>query len=158
MVIIRGHALQGTTSVLFGSTAAASYTVNAAGTAITAYSPAESQGLVDIRVASATGTSGITTADHYTFLAPTVTLVSPNSGRGGTTVILTGRYFQGATRVYFGGSPAASFSVTPASTSTPIGTQIVAIAPNASSGLTYVTVVAPGGVSAATIATRFTYP
>ena len=47
---ITGTGLSGATSVLFGTTPAQGFTVNSTGTVITAVSPAEATGLVDITV------------------------------------------------------------------------------------------------------------
>ena len=73
--------------------------------------------------------------------APTLTGLSPSSGptAGGTSVVLTGTDFIGATEVSFGGTPATSFTVDSA-------TQITATAP-AGSGTARVTVTTPGGTS-----------
>ncbi len=54
-VVITGTGFAGATAVAFGSDAAASYTVNAAGTSITAFTPAESAGSVPVTVASLAG-------------------------------------------------------------------------------------------------------
>ena len=98
---------------MFGGTAATSFVVNSA-TQITAVDPAEAAGTVDITVTTPSGTSATTTSDQFTFGAsagPTVTAVSPNSGgiSGGTTVVITGLNFTGATAVMFGGTAATSF-------------------------------------------------
>lgn len=56
--------------------------------------------------------------------APTLDTVSPNVGSttGGTTVVLTGSDFTGATQVHFGSNPASSFTVNSS-------TQITAVTP-----------------------------
>ena len=149
-VIITGTSFTGATSVKFGSTSA-SFTVNSA-TQITATSPAESAGTVDVTVTNPGGTSGTSSADQYTYYAtPTVTNVSPNAGStaGGNSVIITGTSFTGATAVTFG-STTASFIV-----NTP--TQITAIAPAESAGTVNVTVTNPGGTSPITSADQYTY-
>ena len=74
-VTITGAGLSGATAVNFGGTAAASFTVNSA-TSITATSPAEGAGTVDITVTTPTGTSATSASDQFTFVAP-----------GGPTVI-----------------------------------------------------------------------
>jgi hypothetical protein len=66
-VTITGTGFSGATAVKFGTTAAASYTVDSA-TQITAVSPAGS-GTVDVRVTNATGTSATSTADRFTYVA-----------------------------------------------------------------------------------------
>jgi hypothetical protein len=58
------------------------------------------------------------------WLGPFITGLNPNSGpaTGGTSVIITGRHFTGATAVMFGANPATSFTVDS-------DTQITAISP-----------------------------
>ena len=84
-------------------------------------------------------------------LQPGVALVSPTSGPpgGGTQVTITGHDFTGATAVSFGGTPAASFTVT-------ADTSITATAP-AGAGSVDVTVTTPGGQSPTSSADKFTY-
>jgi PGF-pre-PGF domain-containing protein len=77
-VTITGTGFTGATAVKFGSTAAASYTVNSA-TSITATSPAGTAGLVDITVTTAGGTSATSQADRFTYVTPT-----PSSSSGGS--------------------------------------------------------------------------
>ena len=66
-VTITGTNLTGATAVTFGGAAAASFTVNSA-TSITAVSPAEAAGTVDVTVTTAGGTSAKTAADQFTFI------------------------------------------------------------------------------------------
>jgi hypothetical protein len=153
-VIITGTNLTGTTAVKFGTVAASSFTVNSA-TQITATSPAEAAGLVDVKVTTAGGTSATSTADQFTYAAnnaPTVTGISPTSGliAGGTTVIITGTNLTGATAVKFGSVAASSFTVNSA-------TQITATSPAETAGLVDVKVTTAGGTSAASSADHFTY-
>jgi hypothetical protein len=79
---------------------------------------------------------------------PAVTGVSPASGptEGGTSVVITGTGFAVLSHVYFGGTPAESFTVDSA-------TQITAISPPGN-GTVDITVSTPAGASAAG---RFTY-
>jgi YVTN family beta-propeller protein len=84
---------------------------------------------------------------------PVVTGVSPLSGplAGGTAVTITGSNFTGATAVSFGGTPAASFTVSS-------DTSITAVSPAAASvGPVDVTVTTPNGTSATSGADQFSY-
>ena len=71
---------------------------------------------------------------------PTISNVLPATGSevGGTSVVITGTYFTGATAVTFGGTPAASFTVDS-------DTQITAVTPAGTVGAVAVAVTAPGG-------------
>ncbi len=148
-VTITGPHLTGATAVKFGSTAAASFTVNGNGT-ITAVSPAGS-GTVDITVTSPAGTSSTSDLDTFTFdPVPEVTQISPSVGpaAGGTAVTATGTGFTADSTVSFGTTAAAITSVTP--------TSITATSP-AGTGTVNVTVTTPGGTSASAAADEFTY-
>ena len=62
-----------------------------------------------VTVSTPGGTSATSAADEYTYIpAPTVTEVSPTSGRagGGTTVTITGTNLTGASEVKFGANAA----------------------------------------------------
>ncbi|GAA2910343.1 IPT/TIG domain-containing protein [Actinoplanes cyaneus] len=112
------------------------------------------RGTADFRVRTGGGTSAISAADRYTFqparTAPIVSAVSPRSGpeAGGTTVTVTGRDLADATAVKFGTLPGTHLHCTAnsCSVSSPPGT-----------GTVDVTVVTPGGTSAATARDRFAY-
>ncbi len=111
-VVITGTHFTGATSVKFGTTATASFSVTNA-THITAKTKAHAAGTVLINVTTPGGTATSTT--DYTFVVgPTVTSFTPTSGpsSGGTTVVITGTHFTGATSVKFGTTAAGSFSVT----------------------------------------------
>ena len=151
-VIITGMGFIGATAVQFGGTAATSFTVDSA-TQITATAPAGT-GVVDMTVTITGGaTSATSSADQFTYVAvPTVTGLNPNSGpvAGGTSVIIAGTGFIGATEVQFGGTAATSFTINSS-------TQITATAP-AGTGVVDVTVTIPGGATSATSsADQFTY-
>ena len=150
-VTVAGSHLTGATAVKFGSTPAASFTVNS-DTQITATSPAGT-GTVDLTVTTAVGTSATSSADQFTYIpAPAVTGVSPNNGAsaGGDSVVITGSGFTGATAVDFGaGNPAATFTVDN-------DTQITVTSPPGS-GTVDVTVTTSGGTSATSIADQYTY-
>ena len=152
-VNINGLNLAGATSVSFGATASAGFTVNSP-TSITAVSPPGSAGTVDVRVVTAGGTSSISGADQFIYVIPlpTVTGLNIAAGRiaGGTTVNITGTNFTGATAVNFGSTPAASFLVNSA-------TSITAVSPAGSAGAVDVTVVTQYGTSAISSADQFTF-
>ena len=151
-VTITGTSFTGATSVSFGGTAATSYTVNSA-TSITATSPADSAGTVDITVTTAKGTSATSAADHYSYAAPpAVTGISPTSGStfGGTSVTITGTGFTGTTSVSFGGTATSSYTVNSA-------TSITATSPAGSAGTVDITVTTPGGTSATSAADHYAY-
>jgi len=149
-ITISGSGFTGTTSVDFGGSAA-SFTVNSDSTIIVT-APAHSAGAVDVVVTNATGPSSIAAASRYTYFAPpTVTAIAPTSGptAGGTSVILTGTNFAGATSVLFDGI-ATTFTVNSA-------TQITATSPSHAAGAINIQVGTPGGTSAAAQANQFTY-
>ncbi|MGZ6887194.1 MAG: beta strand repeat-containing protein, partial [Acidimicrobiia bacterium] len=151
-VTIGGTGFSGATAVKFGTTAAASFTVNNANQ-ITATSPAHAGGTVDVTVTTPAGTSPTGAADQFTFVpAPTVTSVTPSSGStsGGTSVTIAGTDFTGATAVSFGGTAAASFTVDNAG-------QITASSPAHAAGTVDVTVTTPSGTSATGAADQFTF-
>ena len=84
-------------------------------------------------------------------LVPTLTGILPTSGPtvGGTTVIITGTNFTGASSVKFGSTAATSFTVTS-------NTQITAVTP-AGIGTVDVTVTTLGGTTAISGSDKFTY-
>ena len=151
-VTLTGTGFTGATGVSFGARAATRFTVNSS-TSITAVSPAEPGGTVDVTVTAAGGTSATSGADQFTFVAvPVVSGVSPNSGTvlGGTAVTITGVRLGAVTSVRFGGT-ATWFTVDS-------DTSITAYAPAGESiGRVDVTVKSIGGTSARSTADRFTY-
>ena len=153
-VTITGINFTGTTSVDFGSTAATSFTVNSS-TSITAISPAEPAGVVDVTVSTPEGTSPTTSADRFSYGVPTVMSLKPKAGpaEGGTAVKITGTNLLGATAVRFGSTQASSFS-----TQTVRGaTSITAVSPAEHAGLVDVTVTGPGGTSAVSSRDRYRF-
>jgi hypothetical protein len=126
-VTITGTDLATATSVSFGSTSA-SFTVSS-NTSITATAPAASDGIVDVTVTTAGGTSAKSTKDHYSY-TPIVESVAPNAGSiaGGETVTVTGTGFalgSTATVFKFGTRKATAVSCTSTTSctmKTPIGT------------------------------------
>ncbi len=126
---------------------------------IVAESPQVSKpGPVDVTVTVGLVTSGISTADVFTYIAtPTVSSVSLTGSSsaasgppgGGTQVTITGDGFAGATAVDFGADPATSFNVLNAMS-------ITAVSPEGT-GVVNVTVTTPLGTSATTPADHFSY-
>ena len=151
-VTIKGKGLTGATTVAFGSDDATNVTANKAGTQITATSPVEAAGQVDVVVTTEGGRSAIVPADQFTYVGPTVTQVSPATGPpgGGNNVTITGTELTGATSVTFGGVQASITSVNPK------GTKVVVTAP-AGSGTVEVIVTTPGGSSGSVPADQYTY-
>ncbi len=151
-VIITGTNFTGATAVKFGSTNAASYTVNSS-TQITATAPAGTAGTVDITVTTAGGTSTTGASSRFTYmLAPTVSNISPSAGptTGGTTVTITGTNLMGVSAVKFGGKNASGYTVVSL-------TQITATAPAGTAGTVDITVTSAGGTSATSANDQFTY-
>ncbi|HEX4440110.1 MAG TPA: IPT/TIG domain-containing protein [Thermoanaerobaculia bacterium] len=142
-VVINGATFGGATSVTFNGTTA-TFIVNTS-VKITATVPSgATTGKIAVTTASGTGTS---TTDFVigTGAAPTITSFSPTSGPVGTSVVVTGTNFGGASAVAFNGS-AATFTLSGT-------TQITATVPTgATTGK--ISVTATGGV--ATSATSFT--
>ena len=76
-VTITGTGFLSSARVDFGSTPSANVNVQSP-TELTAVAPPHAAEPVDVTVATANGTSTISTADHYTYLpAPSVTTVTP---------------------------------------------------------------------------------
>ncbi|MGH2609235.1 MAG: IPT/TIG domain-containing protein, partial [Tepidiformaceae bacterium] len=93
-----------------------------------------------------------TTITITEFGLPTVTDVTPDNipVNGGTSVVITGTNFSGATAVTFGGVNATSFVINGS-------TQITAVAPARPAGIHDVRVTTPGGTSANTVNDNITY-
>jgi hypothetical protein len=88
----------------------------------------------DVWVSGFSGNAGAfrTLTENYC-VPPSVTTISPTSGRPGTSVTITGTGFLGASAVNFGSAPAASFTVIS-------DTQITAVSPVQSASTVDVTV------------------
>jgi hypothetical protein len=150
-VVITGSGFTGATQVRFGNVQA-SFSVNS-NTQITAVAPAQGAGTVFVRVTTGAGTSGDVSAAQYTYTGgPAISGVAPGSGpaTGGTTVVITGSGFSGATAVTFDGVNAASFTVNS-------NTQITAISPAHAAGSVFIRVTTPGGTSAQVTAAQFVF-
>jgi hypothetical protein len=106
-VRIVGTGFTNVTSVDFGGTPAASFTVDSA-KGITAVVAAGSSG--NVRVITSSGTAS---APGFTYKTPppVITSFTPASGTTGTTVSISGVNFTGVTAVSFGGVPAKNITV-----------------------------------------------
>src|SRR5207245_2870665 len=120
--------------------------------------PGTTGSTVDVRVTNPAGTSGITTADQFTYAntslpVPTVTGIGPGSGTaaGGTTVYISGTGFvSGVSSVNFGATPASSFYA--------ISDNVIqAGSPAHAIGTVDVTVANSSGASATTSADGYTF-
>jgi acyl-homoserine-lactone acylase len=143
-VTIGGEGFNEVSSVSFGATPAAEFTVNSA-KSITAVAPAGT-GTVDVTVTTPEGTSASVPGDQFTYTppppAPSIKKVAPRVGSsaGGTSVEITGANFTEVSGVEFGGESAASYTV-----NSP--TSITAVSPSATPGRVDLTVTNPGGTS-----------
>jgi hypothetical protein len=120
---ISGTGFTNATAVMFGSSAAKSFTVTS-DTSITAVTPSVRSGAVNVLVTGPGGTSAVNPSDQFTFnLIPRVGAISPNHGTadGGTKVTVTGANLGHPTEVAFGGVP-AKFAVVR-------NTKLIAISP-----------------------------
>ncbi len=113
-VTINGANLSGATAVRFNGVLAPGFTVNAAGTAITVAVPsAAASGKISVTTPAETATS---TADFTVLATAAISSFTPTSAKVGTTVIINGTNFSGATAVRFNGVPAPGFTVNTAGT------------------------------------------
>lgn len=153
IVTINGTGFNNASAVMFGATAATSFTVNS-DIQITATSPAGTAGEVDITVTTLYGTSTTLAADKFTYQGvPTITLVFPNTGAptGGDTIVITGTGFIDVTAVKFGTISATSFTVDSS-------TQITATSPSGpDNSMIDIIVETTGGTSATSSVDEFTY-
>jgi hypothetical protein len=152
-VTISGSGFTQVTGVSFGPTAAASFSF-VSDTTVTAVSPAGS-GTQDITVTNAAGSSATSAADQFTYaVPPTVINLDPNNGNmnGNANVVIVGSGFTGAMAVNFGITPALRFQVIS-------DREIVAVYPGwpGAAPTVFVTVTTPGGISADTPGSQFTW-
>jgi len=121
-------------------------------TTLIAVAPPHSAGTVRVTVTTPGGTTPDTAADDFTYTGttvPVITGLSPATGGVGTTVVITGSGFTGASLVTFGGV-ASVYTVNSDS-------QITATVPATTpSGTVDVRVTTPNGTSANTAADNFT--
>jgi len=107
-VTITGTNLTGATAVTFGGMAASSFSVNSATQVTAVVASGSSSGKISLTTPGGTATS----ASSFVVTAPpTILSFSPASGPVGTTVVITGANFTGATAVAFNGKAASNFTV-----------------------------------------------
>jgi IPT/TIG domain len=157
-VTIFGDGFSAATNVYFGTTAAASKTINS-DNSITAVSAVDSSGTspdtVAVTVLSAGGTSFTSSADQFTFYRqPSITRVSPNHGSiyGGYYVKVYGTNLIGTTGVNAGDTPTAFQVIN--------NTTLSVYIPAGDGGIgdsIGIAVTSPGGSSPNTSADQFTY-
>ena len=148
-VVIAGSGFSGADQVLFGVTPAV-FQVWSDGV-ITATAP-PGIGTIQVAVRTTRGFSVAGPGSQFVYASiPAVAQLTPPSGptAGGTSVVIHGQGFTGATTVAFGGMIAPAFTVDS-------DIQITAISPPGS-GVVDVTVTTSGGISPVTVADRFSY-
>jgi IPT/TIG domain len=106
-VVITGTNFTTVTSVTFNNVAATTFATNSP-TQITATVPTTAT-TGPIRVTASGGTGSSLT--NFTIAAPTITSFTPTFGPVGTSVVITGTNFTGATAVTFNNVAATSFTV-----------------------------------------------
>ncbi|HEY1199708.1 MAG TPA: IPT/TIG domain-containing protein, partial [Niastella sp.] len=136
IVTIKGNYFTGTTAVSIGGTAASSFTVVSDTVMNAVVAAGTSSGAVSVTTPGGTASLG-----GFTYVAPDVrpdiSSFTPASALPRTTITIKGTNFTGTTQVYFGGTPASSFSVMSDPT-------ITAVVFSGSTGAIKVTT--PGGV------------
>ena len=119
-------------------------------TSITCTTPAGAVGVADISVSNTDGQS-VTLSSRFIYLnAPTITSVSPSTGKsnGGTSITITGSDFLKGVTVRVGANPCSNVVVNPIS--------ITCTAPRGAAGVADITVINTDKQSA-TLASGFTY-
>ncbi|SFQ71287.1 reprolysin-like metallopeptidase [Hymenobacter arizonensis] len=136
VVTVLGSNFTGATAVSFNGVAATSFTVNSPTQLTATVAAGTTTGPITVTGPTGTATS---TASFIVGPPPIISSFSPMAGPVGTSVIITGTNFSGATRVTFNGTNAPSFTVNSA-------TQITATVPvNATTGpISIITPIATG--------------
>jgi hypothetical protein len=152
-ISITGSGFTGASDVTFGPVPADDFQVVSDGL-IFATAPSQAAGTVDVTVTTPSGTSSTGSADQFTYTAspaPAVTGLTPATGStdGGSTIVLLGSGFTGASAVNFGTTAATAFTVLS-------DDAIEATAPALAAGTVDVTVVTPSGTSSTSSADQFT--
>lgn len=153
VVDLFGTGFDQSTVVRFGSTEGDVVSIVASTHLRVVVPPRAVAGKIDITAANAIGTSPNTAADDFTYALPlpTITKVSPQSGRvatGGVTLI-TGTNLSGVKAVRFGTRSARKIYAFPGF--------VIAVAPPQARGGYAVTVVTAAGTSVPTAASRYFY-
>ncbi|HLJ96611.1 MAG TPA: IPT/TIG domain-containing protein, partial [Gemmataceae bacterium] len=157
IVTLVGGTFTGVTGISFGETPAVSFV--ATDNVISVIAPPHAVGVVDITVTNRFGISATSAADRFTYWSspprdggPVLTGLVPASGSagGGDSVTLVGSNFSNAKAVYFGTTPAVSFSVLNDGV-------ISARSPAHIAGAVDVTVITPSATSAVSAVGQFTY-
>jgi hypothetical protein len=149
-ITIKGTNLANALTVDFGTVAGT--IISDSATQITATSPIEVAGTVDVTVTTVIGTSATSAADDFTYVPqPTVTSIGPDDGPlGGTTLVtITGTNLANTSAVDFGSKAGTIISDS--------ATQIVVRSPAETAGTVDVTVTTMGGTSPTSKADEFTY-
>ncbi len=155
VVTVTGTGFTGTSSVVFGNTVASSFTV-VSDTSLTATSPHQAAGQINVHVVTPGGKSHTNSVDLFTYSAaaatPAVSAVSPSSGpaAGGTVVTVSGTGFTGATSVVFGNVAGTSLTVLS-------DTSLTVTSPAEGAGQINVHVITPSGRSPVVGTDLFTY-
>ena len=123
VVTVTGTGFAGPVSVSFGGVPATSVTVNSP-TSLTATSPANVSGILDVTVTTGGGTSATSSKDHFKY-APVIESITPANGplAGGGTVTISGVGFApgaGLTKFKFGKGAAKSVVCESTSTCTAV--------------------------------------
>jgi hypothetical protein len=152
-VTISGSSFNEATGVEFGSVSAGSFKVSSA-TSITAVSPSEPAGAVDVTVITPHGTSVVSPHDRFKF-QPMVTALNPTRApaAGGASVTVSGAGFgvgTSATVFKFGATRATGVNCASTTTCT-------VSAPAHEAGTVNVTAMVRNVSSPKTVANRFTY-
>jgi len=137
VVQISGNHLRGATSVRFGTTEAAAFSVISANS-ITAVVGSGSSGTLSVSTPG--GTATISGFGFLTSSAPVISSFSPASAQSGQAVLIRGAYFKSPIRVYFGGVAARSLALLDSTT-------LIAVVGNGASGNISVTTNAGTAVS-----------
>jgi hypothetical protein len=149
-VTITGTNFASGATVTIGGTAATNVTVVSA-TSITATTPPNAAGAVNVVVTNPSGQSGTLTGGYIYAAPPTVTGIAPTAGTtaGGTSVTITGTNFASGATVTIGGTAATNVTVVSA-------TSLTARTPPHAAGVVDVVVTNSNGLSG-TLAASYTY-